>query len=72
MEEEEEAERNTDKSKDEPSTGAGEKQLARGNDPWGQTYSKSPPGLGPIGGQRTPSGNVGSLPKSNRTWNTNA
>ncbi|KAF2495064.1 hypothetical protein BU16DRAFT_561373 [Lophium mytilinum] len=75
MEEEEEAERSKEKSKDEPTVGplssANQKRLSGGNDPWA-AYSRSPPGLGPIGGQRASSGTVGSLGKSNRTWNTNA
>jgi hypothetical protein len=69
MEEEEEAERDKESSKDESSIG--EKRLSGGNNQWGSGFSKSPPGLGPIGSQRTPSATVGSLGKGGRTWNTN-
>lgn len=73
MEEEEELEKEREKRKDGPTAGSapGTSATKRFSGPWGLTTyppESSSPNLGPIGGQRSAGGNVGSLGKDGGVW----
>ena len=70
MEEEEEMEKEKERRKDGSAGGSTSGGAAgkRYSGPWGLGFGKSSPSLGPIGGQRASSGNVGSLGKEGGVW----